>query len=108
MTSYCLSYHSYRQPPRLRVLTSSHTRSLNLTDNYCDIIECQEVPAPPGCRTVVTQSCRKVPVEVQRKLPDEKCEEVPDIVCHLELEKYEVLIIVDICNKSKSRSQFLR
>ena len=52
----------------------------------------QEVPAPPGCRTVVTQSCRKIPVEVQKKLPDEKCEEVPDIVCHLELEKYEVIL----------------
>ena len=52
----------------------------------------QEVPAPPGCRTVVTQSCRKIPVEVQKKLPDEKCEEVPDIVCHLELEKYEVVL----------------
>ena len=50
------------------------------------------MPAPPGCRTVVTQSCRKIPVEVQKKLPDEKCEEVPDIVCHLELEKYEVVL----------------
>ena len=95
MTSYSHSYHSYKQPPRLRVPTSSHTRSHNFTDNYCDIITCdiitcQEVPAPPGCRTVVTQSCRKIPIEVQRKLSDEKCEEVPDIVCHLELEKYEV------------------
>ena len=59
----------------------------------------QEVPAPPGCRTVVTQSCRKIPVEVQRKLPDEKCEEVPDIVCHLELEKYEVTSY-DLLDKS--------
>ena len=89
MTSYCLSYHSYRQLPRLRVPASSHTRSHKFTNNYCDIIACQEVAAPPGCRTVVTQSCRKIPIEVQRKLPDEKCEEVPDIVCHLELEKYE-------------------
>ena len=50
----------------------------------------KELPAPPGCRTVVTQSCQKIPVEFKRKVPDEECEEVPDIICHLELEKYEV------------------
>ena len=50
----------------------------------------KELPAPPGCRTVVTQSCHKIPVEVKKKIPDEECEEVPDITCHLELEKYEV------------------
>ena len=35
-------------------------------------------------------------------LPDEKCEEVPDIVCHLELEKYEVTKY-NLLNKSISR-----
>ena len=49
----------------------------------------QELPAPPGCRSIVTQKCEKVPVKINRKLPDETCEEVPDIVCHLELESYE-------------------
>merc|ERR1712064_176467 len=53
------------------------------------LISHKELPAPPGCRTVVTQSCRKVPVEFKRKVPDEECEEVPDITCNLELEKYE-------------------
>ena len=49
----------------------------------------QELPSPPGCRSIVTQKCEKVPVKINRKLPKERCEEVPDIACHLELESYE-------------------
>lgn len=49
----------------------------------------KELPAPPGCRSLVTQKCHKIPVKINRKLPKETCEEVPDIQCHLELEKYE-------------------
>merc|ERR1712223_2018796 len=29
----------------------------------------QELPAPPGCRSLVTQKCRKVPLEVVKKVP---------------------------------------
>lgn len=53
------------------------------------IVHHQELPAPPGCRSLVTQKCHKIPVKFNRKLPKESCQEVPDIQCHLELEEYE-------------------
>merc|ERR1712106_1062984 len=53
------------------------------------IVHHQEIPAPPGCRSLVTQKCHKIPVKINRKLPKESCEEIPDIQCHLELEEYE-------------------
>jgi len=53
------------------------------------IVHHQEIPAPPGCRSLVTQKCHKIPVKVNRKLPKESCQEIPDIQCHLELEEYE-------------------
>ena len=49
----------------------------------------QELPSPPGCRSILSQKCEKVPVKINRKVPEESCEEIPDIVCHLELETYE-------------------
>jgi len=45
----------------------------------------EEIPAPPGCRSLVTQKCRKVPIPRVKKVPDEKCEEVPGVKCYLEL-----------------------
>jgi hypothetical protein len=49
----------------------------------------QELPAPPGCRSLVTQKCHKVPAKVVRKVPAEQCEEVPGVQCHLELVEVE-------------------
>ena len=49
----------------------------------------QELPAPEGCRSVVTQKCRKVPERYTKKTPEDVCREVPDVECHLELEKVE-------------------
>jgi len=45
----------------------------------------QELPAPPGCRSLVTQKCHKVPVEVVKKVPADQCEEVPGVKCFFEL-----------------------
>ena len=61
----------------------------------------QELPSPPGCRSILTQKCQKVPVKITRKLPDETCEEIPDIVCHLELETYEEPVCHNVENQSK-------
>jgi len=44
-----------------------------------------EIPAPPGCRSVVTQKCIKVPEKVQVRVPQQICKDVPDVECHLEL-----------------------
>ena len=49
----------------------------------------QEIPAPEGCRSVVTQKCHKVPERYTKKVPEDICREVPDVECHLELEKVE-------------------
>jgi len=49
------------------------------------LVSHQELPAPPGCRSLVTQKCRKVPIEVVRKVPADQCEEVPGVRCFLEL-----------------------
>ena len=49
----------------------------------------QELPAPPGCRSVVTQKCHKVPELYNKKVPREECREVPGVSCHLELELVE-------------------
>ena len=53
------------------------------------IVHHKELPAPPGCRSLVTQKCHKIPVKINRRIPKESCMLVPDIVCHLELESYE-------------------
>jgi len=45
----------------------------------------QELPAPPGCRSLVTQKCHKVPVEIVKKVPADQCEEVPGVNCFFEL-----------------------
>jgi len=45
----------------------------------------QELPAPPGCRSLVTQKCHKVPVELVKKVPADQCEEVPGVKCFFEL-----------------------
>ena len=49
----------------------------------------QELPAPPGCRSVVTQKCHKVPEVYPKKVPREECREVPGVNCYLELELVE-------------------
>ena len=49
----------------------------------------QELPAPPGCRSVVTQKCHKVPEVYNKKVPREECREVPGVACHLELQLVE-------------------
>ena len=49
------------------------------------LVSHQELPAPPGCRSFVTQKCRKVPIEVVKKVPLDQCEEVPGVKCFLEL-----------------------
>jgi len=49
------------------------------------LVRHQELPAPPGCRSFVTQNCRKVPIEVVKKVPSDQCEEVPGVKCFLEL-----------------------
>jgi len=47
----------------------------------------QELPSPPGCRSVATKKCHKVPVVKQKKVPRTKCEEVPGIDCFFVLKK---------------------
>ena len=61
----------------------------------------QELPSPPGCRTILSQKCEKVPVKINRKLPEETCEEVPDIVCHLELETCEEPVCHNVQDRGK-------
>merc|ERR1712083_287039 len=53
------------------------------------LITHKELPAPPGCRSVVTQKCHKVPEKFNRRIPEEICREVPGVECHLELEEVE-------------------
>lgn len=53
------------------------------------IITHKELPAPPGCRSLVTQKCHKIPEKFNRRVPEEVCKEVPGVECHLELEKVE-------------------
>jgi len=60
------------------------------------IVHHQELPAPHGCRSLVTQKCHKIPVKINRRVPKESCEEVPDIQCHLELEKYEEAVCENV------------
>jgi len=55
----------------------------------------QELPAPPGCRSLVTQKCHKVPVEVVKKVPADQCEEVPGVKCFFELVDVEQ----PVCNE---------
>jgi len=47
----------------------------------------QELPAPPGCRSIATKKCHKVPVVKQKKVPRTQCEEVPGINCFFVLKK---------------------
>ena len=49
----------------------------------------QELPAPPGCRSVVTQKCHKLPELYNKKVPREECRQVPGVACHLQLELVE-------------------
>jgi len=83
--------HKPSQRPRLRFRRDSQfgLRNAVKSGGRRPLVAHQELPSPPGCRSIVTQKCEKVPVKINRKLPDETCEEVPDIVCHLELESYE-------------------
>ena len=53
------------------------------------LITHKELPAPPGCRSLVTQKCHKVPEKFNRRVPEEVCREVPGVECHLELEEVE-------------------
>ena len=53
------------------------------------LITHKELPAPPGCRSLVTQKCHKVPEKFNRRIPEEVCREVPGVECHLELEEVE-------------------
>ena len=45
------------------------------------IITTQELPAPPGCRSIATKECVKIPVTVPRQVPYSVCRTVPDIDC---------------------------
>lgn len=53
------------------------------------LITHKELPAPPGCRSLVTQKCHKIPEKFNRRIPEEVCREVPGVECHLELEEVE-------------------
>ena len=44
-------------------------------------ITSQELPAPPGCRSLATKECVAIPVSVPRKVPYSVCRTVPDIDC---------------------------
>ena len=67
----------------------------------------QELPSPPGCRSILTQKCQKVGRKINRKLPDETCEEIPDIVCHLELETYEEPVCHNVEDQVKLTNIYL-
>ena len=45
------------------------------------VITTQELPAPPGCRSIATKECIKIPVSVPRQVPYSVCRTVPDIEC---------------------------
>merc|ERR1711974_184363 len=62
----------------------------------------EELPAPPGCRSIATKTCHKVPHIVANKVPYETCEFVPSVKCHLVLKKVAELecvpVVEEECN----------
>ena len=66
------------------------------------IITTEELPAPPGCRSIATTTCHKVPYMVANKVPYETCELVPSVKCHLVLKKVAELectpVVEEECN----------
>ena len=66
------------------------------------IITTEELPAPPGCRSIATKTCHKVPHIVANKVPYETCEFVPSVKCHLVLKKVAELecvpVVEEECN----------
>ena len=47
----------------------------------------EELPAPPGCRSIATTTCQKVPYKKSTKVPFETCELVPSVKCRLVLKE---------------------
>ena len=45
------------------------------------VITTQELPAPPGCRSLATKECVQIPVSVPRQVPYSVCRTVPDVDC---------------------------
>merc|ERR1711974_298472 len=43
------------------------------------VITTEELPAPPGCRSIATTTCHKVPYKKSTKVPYETCELVPSV-----------------------------
>ena len=47
----------------------------------------EELPAPPGCRSIATTTCQKVPFKKSTKVPFETCKLVPSVKCRLVLKE---------------------
>ena len=75
------------------------------------IITTEELPAPPGCRSIATKTCHKVPHVVGNKVPYETCEFVPSVKCHLVLKKVAELecvpVVAEECNDFAKQVPYL-
>ena len=58
-----------------------HPDHHHIESSHPPIITTHELPAPPGCRSIVTKECIKIPLPVPRKVPYSVCHTVPDSDC---------------------------
>ena len=77
-----------------KTLAEPYSKAINKPSTFV-----RELPAPPGCRSIVTKTCNRVPFTVAHKVPYEKCEMVPGVKCHLELEKVAQLECVPVVDE---------
>ena len=75
------------------------------------VITTEELPAPPGCRSIATTTCHKVPYKKSTKVPYETCELVPSVKCGLVLKEVAELdckpVIEEECNDFAKEIPFL-
>ena len=75
------------------------------------VITTEELPAPPGCRSIATTTCHKVPYKKSTKVPYETCELVPSVKCGLVLKEVAELdckpVITEECNDFAKEIPFL-
>jgi hypothetical protein len=75
------------------------------------VITTEQLPAPPGCRSIATTTCHKVPYKKSTKVPYETCELVPSVKCGLVLKEVAELdckpVIEEECNDFAKEIPFL-
>ena len=75
------------------------------------VVTTEELPAPPGCRSIATTTCHKVPYKKSTKVPYETCELVPSVKCGLVLKEVAELdckpVIEEECNDFAKEIPFL-